>query len=67
MDGNILLSLFDLCIQGALVLTINIVLILVIYLIRRIKRLEALIMWKPVDGNKVIEMKKKRGRPRKVK
>jgi len=67
MDGNILLSLVDLCIQGALVLVLNVVLILVIYIIRRVKRLESLIMWKPIEGSKMIEMKKKRGRPRKEK
>lgn len=67
MDGNILLSLVDLCIQGALVITLNIVLILVICLIRRVKKLEALIMWKPVETSKMIELKKKRGRPRKEK
>lgn len=67
MDGNILLSIVDLCIQGALVITLNIVLILVIFLIRRVKRLESLIMWKPIEGTKIIEMKKKRGRPRKEK
>lgn len=67
MDGNILLSLVDLCIQGALVITLNIVLILVLFLIRRVKRLESLIMWKPIEGTKIIEMKKKRGRPSKEK
>jgi hypothetical protein len=59
--------LVDLCIQGALVLVLNVVLILVIYLIRRVKRLESLIMWKPVETPKLLEMKKKRGRPRKEK
>lgn len=67
MDGYIFLSLVDLCIQGALVITLNVVLILVIYLIRRVKRLENLIRWKPLEEPKLIEMKKKRGRPRKDK
>lgn len=67
MDGNILLSLVDICIQGALVITLNIVLFLVIYLIRRVNRLGDLIRWKPLEEPKLIEMKKKRGRPRKEK
>ena len=67
MDSNILFSLVDLCIQGALIITLNVILVLIILLIRRVKRLEALIIWKPVETPKLLEMKKKRGRPMKQK
>jgi len=61
------LDRIDLLLNIAILLSFNIGIALTFWLIKKVNRLEVLLKWKQFEQPKEIEIKKKRGRPRKEK
>ncbi len=62
-----ILEHLDLLLNLFILLSFNVGIGLTIWLIKKVNRIETILKWKQFDAPKEIEVKKKRGRPRKEK